>query len=71
MTLREVFEMVSAYWANVAKDEAFTRKPIYDAIVDRQSKKSLKFLEGELSPSSFEFAKARIQEIHGKKKGRS
>lgn len=64
MTLREVFEMVSAYWAKVASDEAFKSKPIYDAIVGRQSKKGLKMLERELSPSSFEFAKARIKEIH-------
>lgn len=66
MTLREVFEMVSAYWAKMAGDEAFKSKPIYEAIVNRQSKKSLKFLEGELSPSSFEYAKARIKEIHRK-----
>lgn len=64
MTLKEVFKMVSAYWASMANDEAFRSKPIYEAIVNKQTKCSLKFLERELSPSSFEFAKARIKEIH-------
>lgn len=64
MKLKEVFAMVSNYWAITAKDDTFRSRPIYDAIVSKQSKRSLRFLEENLSPQSFEFAKARIKEIH-------
>lgn len=64
MTLREVFEMVSHHWAMWSGDEAFRNKPIYEAIVNKQTRKSLKFLRENLSPESFEFAQARIREIH-------
>ncbi|MGL5581055.1 MAG: hypothetical protein ACRDCE_08850 [Cetobacterium sp.] len=64
MTLKEVFIMVSTYWSNQTGDEAFKNKLIYEAIINKQSRKSLKFLKDSLSPESFEFAQARIREIH-------
>ena len=64
MKLKDVYEMVSAYWAKVAEDEIFRDRLIYEAIVCRQTKNSIEMLRVRLSPSSYEFALARINEIH-------
>lgn len=64
MRLKEVFEMVSAYWAAQAQDEMFRDKLVYEAIVCRQTKQSIELLRVRLSPSSYQFAMSRIEEIH-------
>lgn len=66
MKLKDVYEMVSAYWAKVAEDEQFRDRLVYEAIVCRQSKQSVELLRVRLSPNSYEFALARIKEIHRK-----
>lgn len=66
MKLKEVFEMVSKYWVSLTDDEVFRDRLIYEAIICRQTKQSVELLRVRLSPTSFEFAQARIKEIHKK-----
>lgn len=63
MRLKDVFNAVSAYWAEQTGDDMFTNKEVYVAIVGKQTRKSKKFLKDTLSPSSYEFALEKIAEI--------
>ncbi|MGL5964462.1 MAG: hypothetical protein ACRCZ2_08740 [Fusobacteriaceae bacterium] len=63
MRLKDVYKMVSTYWVSVTKDEKFRDRLVYEAIVINHSDKNVEWLRVYLSPESFKFAMARIEEI--------